>query len=147
MGSMTLLLFIILISFCFAHLEIQIEGKAGWAANLPTWRIEKHWLLDIFWGGRALTGYHFWAMSFLVIMFHFPLFLLGTWNLELQLKIVGSFILFWIIEDFLWFVLNPGYGIRKFKKVNIPWHPRWFLGMPIEYWLFTPIGFYLIFRS
>ncbi|HQT82510.1 MAG TPA: hypothetical protein PLQ34_10140, partial [Ferrovaceae bacterium] len=35
----------------FSQVEINIEGGAGWAANLPTWRIEQHWLLDWFWGG------------------------------------------------------------------------------------------------
>ena len=36
---------IFLLSFFFSKVEIHIEGDAGWAANLPTWRIEQHWLL------------------------------------------------------------------------------------------------------
>ncbi len=47
-----------LLAFFFAEVEIQIKGAQGWAAGLPTWRIEQHWLLDIFWGGRPMTGYH-----------------------------------------------------------------------------------------
>ena len=31
---------IALLSFFFAQVEIQIEGPAGWAGNLPTWRVE-----------------------------------------------------------------------------------------------------------
>ena len=46
-----LLAWVALLGFFFAQNEIQIEGAAGWAANLPTWRIEHHWLLDIFWEG------------------------------------------------------------------------------------------------
>jgi hypothetical protein len=46
-----LLLWVVLAAFFFAQVEIQIEGPAGWASSLPTWRIEDHWLLDIFWGG------------------------------------------------------------------------------------------------
>ena len=38
----------VLLAYFFAQAEIHIEGDAGWAANLPTWRIEEHWLLDIF---------------------------------------------------------------------------------------------------
>jgi hypothetical protein len=49
---------VVLLAYFFANVEIQIEGSAGWAANLPTWRIEHHWLLDLFWGGRPMTGYH-----------------------------------------------------------------------------------------
>jgi hypothetical protein len=47
---------VLVMAFFFANAEIQIEGGAGWATSLPTWRIEHHWLLDIFWGGRAMTG-------------------------------------------------------------------------------------------
>ncbi|MBD3308853.1 hypothetical protein GF339_20775, partial [candidate division KSB3 bacterium] len=50
-----LLGWIALLSFFFAKVEIHIEGEAGWAANLPTWRIERHWLLDLLWGGRPMT--------------------------------------------------------------------------------------------
>ena len=47
--------FIITSAFLWAKLEIQIEGKRGWAQDLPTWRVEKHYLLSLFYGGRPLT--------------------------------------------------------------------------------------------
>ena len=50
-------LFTLLLAFFFAKVEVHIEGPGGWAANLPTWRIEQHVLLDLFWGGRAMTGW------------------------------------------------------------------------------------------
>jgi hypothetical protein len=56
---------VLALAYLFARVEVEIEGEAGWAANLPTWRIEEHLLLDIFWGGRALTGYHLWMFSFI----------------------------------------------------------------------------------
>ncbi len=55
-GLLLTLCWVGLMAFFFAEVEIQIEGGAGWATSLPTWRIEQHWLLDIFWGGRAMTG-------------------------------------------------------------------------------------------
>ncbi len=60
---------ILILGFFFAKLEIAIEGDAGWAENLPTWRIEGHWLLDLFWGGRVMTGYHAWAFSLVAFFF------------------------------------------------------------------------------
>ena len=63
------LVWVALLALFFAEVEIQIEGAAGWAANLPTWRIEQHWLLDIFWGGRPMTGYHAWVFSFMALIF------------------------------------------------------------------------------
>src|SRR5450830_1359997 len=78
------------LAFFFAQVEIQIEGGAGWAAALPTWRIEQLWLLDIFWGGRAMTGYHAWIFSFMVLMFHFPLAFLQTWSWRLQARALAK---------------------------------------------------------
>ena len=67
---LALLGWVILISYFFAKVEIHIEGRHGWAAQLPTWRIEKHWLLDVFWGGRPLTGYHAWVFPFILLFSH-----------------------------------------------------------------------------
>lgn len=55
--AVVLLLAVVVLALFFANVEIQIEGPHGWAASLPvTFRVEEHWLLDVFWGGRALTG-------------------------------------------------------------------------------------------
>ena len=75
-----LVLWVAVLGFFFAMVEIQIEGPAGWAASLPTWRIESHWLLDIFWGGRPMTGYHAWVFSFMALVFHLPVFINGVWS-------------------------------------------------------------------
>ena len=124
-----------LLAACFAQTEIQIEGPAGWAANLPTWRIEKHWLLDIFWGGRAMTGYHAWVFSFVALMFHFPFVFVRTWSPRLECRALACILLFWTIEDFLWFVLNPAFGIGRFAPEFIPWHHHWWLCAPADYWV------------
>lgn len=135
------------LGFLFAMVEIQIEGGAGWAANLPTWRIESHPLLDIFWGGKPMTGYHVWVFSFMAAMFHMPLVMLRTFSIKLECRIIGSIMTFWIIEDFLWFVLNPAFGIGRFGPSSVPWHKVWLLGVPADYWLFTSVGGLLIAGS
>jgi hypothetical protein len=126
------LFWVLLLGFMFAEVEIQIEGAAGWAADLPTWRIEQHWLLDLFWGGRPLTGYHAWVFSFMALVFHLPAFFVHRWGWRQEVQVVGGVMLFWIIEDFLWFVLNPAFGIDKFSPTLIPWHKHWWLGMPTD---------------
>ena len=135
-----LLGWVTLVAAFFAKVEIHIEGKHGWAAELPTWRIEKHWLLDLFWGGRPLTGYHAWVFPFILLMCHLGFFLIGGWTWTLELRTLGVVALFWTIEDYLWFVFNPHYGFRRFKKGQIPWHTRWLLGMPIDYWVMGLAG-------
>lgn len=135
-----LLAWTVLLGYFFAKVEIHIEGQHGWAANLPTWRIEKHWLLDVFWGGRPLTGYHAWVFPFILLFSHLGFFLIGGWSWEMELRTMGIVALFWTIEDFLWFVLNPAYGLAAFRKGRIPWHTRWILGMPVDYWVMGLIG-------
>ncbi len=146
--TLTLTVFwVVLLGLFFAETEIQIEGAAGWAANLPTWRIEKHWLLDIFWGGRAMTGYHAWVFPFISLFFHFPLLFVGYWSWRAQSRVLGCIMLFWISEDFLWFVLNPAYGVTRFSAANIPWHKHWLLGAPTDYWSFTLLAAILFWLS
>jgi hypothetical protein len=130
------LVWVALLGLFFAEVEIQIEGAAGWAANLPTWRIEHHWLLDIFWGGRPMTGYHAWVFSFMALIFHFPLLFFGHWSLRAEARVVACIQAFWIIEDFLWFVLNPAYGWANFNPAHVPWHKHWLAGAPTDYWTF-----------
>ncbi len=142
-----LLLWVILIAFFFAEVEIQIEGADGWAAKLPTWRIESHWLLDIFWGGRPMTGYHAWVFSFMALIFHFPIFLRGHWDIKIESRIIGSLMFFWIVEDFIWFLLNPAYGWSKFSPQNVPWHKHWFWLFPTDYLTFTGVGLALYWFS
>ena len=57
-------------------------------------------------------------------------------------------IFFWVIEDFLWFVLNPHYGLRKFKPQFIWWHAHsWLWIMPRDYVIYSPIGILLYYLS
>jgi len=139
-----LLGWVALLSFVFAKVEIHIEGDAGWAANLPTWRIEQHWLLDIFWGGRPMTGYHAWMFSFIAFVFHLPVFMSGQWTLKLEARILGCLMAFWIIEDFLWFVLNPAFGLAKFRPEHVPWHKYWLFFVPVDYIVFSVVGLFLL---
>ena len=135
------------LAFFFAMTEIQIEGPNGWAQNLPTWRIEKHPLLDIFWGGKPLTGYHLWLFSFMFFAFHLPHAVCGKFNIHMEERCIGSFTLFWVIEDALWFLLNPAFGLAKFRPEFISWHRHWIIGMPVDYVIYTPIGAALIYLS
>lgn len=139
-------IWILAAAFAFAKVEVQIEGEHGWAAKLPTWRIEKHPLLDIFWGGRPITGYHVWMFLFMAIAFHFPL-VVGRPSWTLEARVFGALCVFWVVEDFLWFVINPAFGIRKFRPAHIPWHKRWIGPMPVDYLVFGGIGVALIAAS
>ncbi len=141
------LLAIVIAAFLWANLEIHIEGSQGWAANLPTWKVDKHILLDLFYGGRPLTGYHVWAFSSVFFFFHLPFFFLHTWSFRGELCAIAGYNLFWVIEDCLWFVLNPHFGLSKFNKSSVWWHKRWFLGLPLDYWVLGGLGAVLLHFS
>jgi len=144
MHPLLLLLWVVLLGYFFAMTEIQIEGPNGWAATLPTWRIEKHPLLDLFWGGRAMTGYHAWLFSFMALAFHLPLFVLGQVSLRMEARCIGSLMVFWITEDFLWFFYNPAFGLARFSAPYIPWHKHWLLGVPTDYLIFSVTAVLLV---
>ncbi len=139
------ILYILIGAFFWAKMEIEIEGPHGWASNLPTWKIDKHILLDLFYGGRPLTGYHLWAFSVVFFIFHMPIVWVESWSIRKELNVIGGYYLFWVMEDVLWFILNPNFGWRKFGFKNIWWHKHWFLGLPFDYWILGTIGLTFIF--
>ena len=134
-------LYLLVAAFTFARVEIEIEGPWGWAENLPTWRIANRWT-KLFYGSRPLTGYHLWLQLFVIVLAHFPFAVqVWDWSWHRELRVIGFVILFFIIEDFLWFVLNPAYGLRRFRREHIWWHaPTWWWIMPRDYWIFSTIG-------
>lgn len=131
--------FWILIAFILAGLECEIEGPFGWASRLPTCRIENRWLVPAlrpFFGGRPITLYHCFMFSLVTLICHVG-YVQGvrmTWMNEC--KFLSTLFLLCPTWDFLWFVLNPNYGLKKFRREHVEWHRhrRWILGLfPIDY--------------
>lgn len=143
----TLLFFVLILSVVVAEMEIQIEGKNGWANKLPTWRVNNKVTLFILGPYHPLTGYHFFLSLLVMLFFHFPFFIGLPWTLSFELKILASFFFFWMVEDFLWFIFNRNFGLSKFKKGEIPWHTRWLFGIPYSYYKFFLLSALLYFGS
>jgi hypothetical protein len=137
------LVFMVFMALILALWEIQIEGKDGWAANSPGWRIEKGWLVRIT-GGRPITGYHFYMIIFMISLVHLPLFFV-TWGWRLECLLIGFYLGMVLVEDFLWFVLNPYYGIKSFRKGKIWWHKTWWGPVPSLYWILLVIVIVLVY--
>ncbi len=136
------------VSFCFAKMEVEIEGEKGWAENLPTWRVSKdHIMSRIFAGGRELTGYHLWVQLFVFSLLHM-VYIFHPFLLSVELQIISFVFYVWITEDYMWFLLNPAFGFSKFKKENIWWHERhWWWVAPRDYFIFIPTATALYFLS
>jgi len=142
-----LLAWVALLAALFAHVEIQIEGPNGWAADLPTWRLATAPALQSLFGGREITGYHAFIFTFMFTAFHLPIVLTGHFSLRLEARILGCLMLFWILEDALWFALNPAYGLARLTPQAAPWHPHWAFGVPVDYLVLPVIGAALVLFS
>jgi hypothetical protein len=138
-----LLGFMVFMAFILAQWEIQIEGKDGWAAKSPGWRIEKGWLVKIT-GGRPLTGYHVFMTVFIIALVHLPLFFVA-WSWRLECLLLGFYVGMALLEDFLWFAFNPYFGIRDFRQGKIWWHKTWWGPVPSLYWFLLVIAVLLLF--
>ena len=79
--------------------------------------------------------------------FHLPVVLTGQFSLRLEGRILGSLMLFWILEDALWFAMNPAYGLARLTPQAAPWHPHWAFGVPVDYLVLPFIGVALILFS
>lgn len=135
-------IYTLILSMVLALWEIQIEGKWGWAKLLPTFRINVFFKKLL--GGKALTGYHIFLLLTYIIVFH-GLFIneLGTWKTEY--RAIGLLSIFFVLEDVFWFIFNPHYTFKRFRKKTIEWHSRWFLGLPYTYWWGIIIGIILLY--
>jgi hypothetical protein len=124
-----------------AMFEIQVEGEDGWAAKLPTWKIDNE-LTRFLMSGKPLTGYHTYLFLLVLAMVHLPFGIgLCAWGLHAEARAMSFTLLLWFVEDFLWFVLNPKWGVRRFRRDQIWWHaPRWWWFMPRDYWTYSVLG-------
>jgi hypothetical protein len=130
-------LYIFLLAVVLAILEIQIEGAHGWAKNLPTWRPTGTWYTKLYtkiMSGREFTGYHLTMFSFVFLIFHLPYVFGLTFTIDHWLRTLSFFMIFIVLWDFLWFVLNPHYPLSGFKKEHIWWHKKWIFGAPVDYY-------------
>jgi uncharacterized membrane protein len=131
-------IFWFLFAISLAILEIHIEGKDGWAKNIPTWYrktgIGK--IFGIFMHKKPMTGYHVTLMFFLFLIFHAHYFQGCEWNIQKEFSTLGLLLTIFVVWDYLWFVFNPYFGYKNFRKEKIWWHAtsKWFLGFPSDFY-------------
>jgi hypothetical protein len=131
-------LFLFGYALLFALAEIEIEGAHGWAERLPTWfrvttpgaRFYSRIL-----PGKPLTGYHLVMFVLPLWSFHIGFFGGVPWSWAAEAATLSSYLVWVATWDLLWFLLNPRYGWARFRKGEIWWHARTWIGrFPIDYW-------------
>lgn len=119
--------FVIAFATLWAWMEVEIEGKDGWAVKLPTSCAFLGW-----------TWYHI-SMNVIVLLVLYRA-LRYHWfpALHVKLCIFALYVIAWfVIEDLMWFILNRNYGIQKYNKQDVPWHANkpWFAGTFVYNWV------------
>jgi hypothetical protein len=129
-------------------LEIQIEGKDGWAGKLPTWRPSTSlWYTKAYiklLSGKELTGYHIVFFLLILLMFHIPYVFGVPFTLFNEVRTLSLMLMVMITEDFMWFVLNPAFGIKRFFSKQVPWHEKRILFFPPEYFFTLFLSFVVL---
>ena len=135
------ILFWFLFAILLAALEVEAEGKYGWAQNMPTWYRTRGIggrLYGLLMGGKPLTGYHLFMFFLPLVAVHVGFFQGARWTLSSELVVLARYFALAVLWDYLWFILNPHYGFSKFRKENVWWHAQsyWVLGrLPVDYFV------------
>lgn len=140
-------LFWFLVALSIALFEIELEGKFGWAEKSATWskRMNFPKIFRLFSGARVLTGYHIFLNIFLFLFMHAPFFFGLEFNLVNELRLLVIYLVWTMFWDFLWFILNPYYGWKKFAPKAVWWfgeEPWVFNKLPLKY--FVQIGISIV---
>lgn len=107
---------------------------------MPTWYKVTPWyarLYGMILNGRPLTGYHTYQFFIPFMMLHSHFVMFEHWSLSDELTAISLYMTVMALWDYLWFVLNPWYGIRNFSAKNVWWHAKskWLLNLPLDYYI------------
>jgi hypothetical protein len=126
-------------AFGLGCIEIEIEGGHGWAERLPTWyrkrgRVGR--LYGLAMGHRPLTGYHVFAFAIPLVIVHLPFGFGLEWSVGAELAQLAVFFALAVIWDYIWFVMNPAYTVRRFRRENVWWFQvPWIWRFPLDYYV------------
>ena len=67
-------------------------------------------------GQRPLTGYHVYAFTIPLLILHLPYVMGVDWTLAGELRTIATYFVLAVVWDYLWFVLNPAYTVRRFRR-------------------------------
>jgi hypothetical protein len=145
----TISLYWFLVAMSIAIFEIELEGKYGWAEKSATWsrKFIPPKAFRLFSGARVLTGYHLFLNIFLFLFMHSPFFFGVEFTVIAELKLLATYLVWTIFWDFLWFILNPYYGWKKFAPKAVWWFGEepWLMNkLPVKYFIQIGVSLFLI---
>ena len=87
-------------------------------------------------GRRPLTGYHVYAFTIPLLVLHLPFVAGVDWTLAGELRTIATYFALAVVWDYLWFVLNPAYTVRRFERGKVWWFEvPWIWRFPLDYYV------------
>ena len=119
-----------LASIAMSFWEAYVEGRNAWDKGKLGWKISI--------GGFKLTGYHFF-LSYVMwpLLISLPLFIFG-WDTRLFGILLSAYISGTVIEDFMWYVVNPVVKVSELNTDFANYYPRFRFGK-----IKIPAGYFL----
>jgi len=122
--------------------ESSVEGRNAWDKGKLGWKIR-------FSKNISLTRYHFFLFWIMIpLLLFLPLFVYG-WDTKLFGILLSAYFSGLVIEDFMWFVVNPVVKFSEFNKkfanyypwikvgkIKIPAYYIFDIGIAVLSWLF-----------
>ena len=113
------------------------KGKLGWKIKLSIRGVRFY----------IFTAYHFWLFYIMYPLLLLLPFIICGWNPKLFGVFVSAYFSGLVIEDFLWYLVNPAVKIRRdFNSKFAKWHP-WIKIINIEIPLFYLLSLFIAFLS
>lgn len=120
--------FVWFVATLLAALEVEAEGKEGWAYKTATWyRVTGPWgaIFGRMQGNKPATGYHFF-LNMIVAVVAVALVVAANYETgllrgDVWLSALARYLVFMPVWDFTWFLLNPDYA-GKIDRQHVWWH-------------------------
>ncbi len=137
-------IYIQLIFVSIAFWESFVEGYNPWASGKHGWKVRITFLKK-----EPITAYHMFLYLVTIPLFLMLPFVIFGFNGHIFWLIIANYFLGLVVEDFLWFVVNPVWGgLRNFNSKKVYWHRFIKLGgveIPDFYVIFIGLSILIFF--
>lgn len=116
MSTLLIFIWIYAAMIAMSFWESYVEGRNSWDKGKLGWKIR-------FKGKYSLPAYHFYVFCIMwPLLLTLPLVIYG-WNLRLFGILVSAYLSGMVIEDFMWFVVNPAVKLSEFNSKFADYYP------------------------
>ena len=131
MNVLLIFVWVYLAMIAMAFWESEVEGKKAWDKGKLGWKIKI--------GRYCVPAYHIFVfVIFWPFLLTLPLVIYG-WNLQLTGVLISAYFSGMVLEDFMWYVVNPAIKFSdSFNSEFANYYPWLKIGkfeMPISYFV------------